>query len=231
MPGPARAEAWGIPQAVVSSRCKVVAGLVLLAPALLFGIVGYGFWGFPGLVPAAIALALAALIVRTASSGLLSTLEPSEAKDPRLLNLVAGLSSDLGVETPPVFVVRAEGANAIVFDRGGRPAVGITEGALRQMTRIELEAMVAHCLVRTDPASGGLDRSDLRLGGVFRSCGGRVTELEDARTVAVTRYPPALASAIAKATPASGRFSYLWFVAEDPSHSPRAERLEALATL
>jgi hypothetical protein len=231
----ARASAWGIPApAPAGGRCKTVAALALAGPVVVVGAVGFIFWRLAGLAPAALALGVAFLILRTGAASLVDSLAPKPVEDPRLLNIVAGLSEDLAIEAPPVFVVEGEGVNALIFRRGGRTAIGVTEAARRGLTRTELEAVVAHCLVRSDPATGRLDGTSLALGGTFGACAPQVSELDDARAVAITRYPPALAKAIEKATPASGRFAYLWFVAEassQPSGASRSARLEALASL
>ena len=227
-----RVEAWGIPAtSEKGGRCKVVAGLVLLAPVVLFGIVGFLIWDLPGLIPAVLAALVAFLIVRTATSALTASLAPTAATDARVLNLVAGLSKDLGIETPPTFIVRGEGANALMFRHAGATSLGLTRAAIDEFTRTELEAVIAHSLIRTDPGVGTLDKTALGLGGTFGACSARVTEADDARAVAITRYPPALAKAIERSTPVSGRFAYLWFVGEGASHAPREARLEALATL
>ena len=227
-----RADSWGIPNGPAEGgRCKVVAGVVLHAPIAAFAIVGFLFWDLAGLVPAAIAALVAVLIVRTATSTLTSSLAPAPAEDARTLNLVAGLSADLGIDTPRTFIVQGEGPNALVFRHEGRLALGLTPAALREFTRTELEAVIAHSLVRADPGGGTLDNLALTLGGTFGACSTRVSEADDARAVAITRYPPALAKAIEKSVPASGRFAYLWFAADGPSHAPREARLEALATL
>jgi hypothetical protein len=203
---------------------------VLAGPALAFAAIGYVFWGAKGLPSGALALLVSYLVLRTSSSSLTQSLEPRPAEDARLLNLVKGLSGELGIETPAPFVVRGRGANALVFLQGGRTAIGFTEDALRTYARTELEGVVAHCLARLDPISG-LDRTALTLGGTFGSCSRGVDQRDDARAAAVTRYPPALAKAIERSTPAAGRHSYLWFVGEPPLHAPAEDRMRALAEL
>jgi hypothetical protein len=214
-----------------SGRCKTLAVLVLVGPALVFGVIGFAFWDFPGLIPGVVALLVGYLLLRTATSSLVAALDPAPAQSPRLTNIVTGLSADLGLDPPPTFVIKSPGVNALVFRHGGRTALGLTAETVDDLPRTELEAVVAHCLVRSDPASGGLDRTSLTLGGTFGACGKAATELDDARAVAVTRYPPALAKAIERATPATGRFSYLWFVAEGASGTPLEARLDALDSL
>jgi hypothetical protein len=203
---------------------------VLAGPAVVFAAVGYAFWGATGLLPAALALLVSFLVLRTSSTTLVQSLDPRPAEDARLLNIVKGLSGELGIDAPSPFVVRGPGVNALVFLHGGHTAIGFTEEALRTYARTELEGVVAHCLVRLDPASG-LDRTALTLGGTFGRCGRGVDQRDDARAAAVTHYPPALAKAIERSTPATGRYSYLWFLGEPPAHAPAEERIRALSEL
>lgn len=229
-PVSARAEAWGAPPRVSSGgSCKTVGMAALFGPVVVFAVVGFLIWGLPGLVPAAVVLLVAVAILRTATSALTGALAPQPSEDARLLNIVSGLSGDLGIEAPSTYVVRGEGVNALVFWEG-KPAIGLTGEAAEDLPRTELEALVAHCLARLDP-DGGLDRSTLTLGGIFGACAAKVTTADDVRAVAVTRYPPALAKIIERATPVSGRFSHLWFAADDASHASKAARVEALQDL
>jgi hypothetical protein len=58
-----------------------------------------------------------------------------------------------------------------------------------------------------------------------------VGDADDLQAAAVTRYPPALATAISRAVPRRGRGAAFWFVAEDGAHVPPAERATALVDL
>lgn len=203
----------------------------LVLPALVVGLIGYLLVGVLGLLPALLVALVAVLILRRATAALTAALEPRSAEDARLLNLVTGLSKDLGREPPRTFIVAGEGVNALVFWYAHGPALGLTQEAASGLPRTELEAIVSHCLVRLDPEAGGLDRAALTLGGTFGVCGWGGTQADDVRAAAVTRYPPALAQAIQRSTPARGRFSYLWFVAEGRDHVPREARIEALGQL
>lgn len=226
----ARAEAWGVPAAPERrGRCTLEVSLAVLVPTVAFAGLGVAFWGVPGLASGLAVLGVSLLVIRTAGSGLARELDPRAAVPERLHNLVAGLSADLGSAAPPTFIVNGDGINALVFAWRGAPALGVTEAAARDLARTELEAVVAHCLVRLARASAG--RRELALGGIFAACAPRVDELVDARAVAVTRYPPALAKAIEKATPATGRFAHLWFVGAGPQHAPVARRVAALGEL
>jgi hypothetical protein len=49
--------------------------------------------------------------------------------------------------------------------------------------------------------------------------------------VALTRYPPGLASALTKADGGIRHYAPLWFVADAPSHQPVTERVVAVSDL
>lgn len=232
MDAAARAEAWGITTSDrPGGRCKAqVIGAIAL-PVAVFAVIGFVLWGAGGLLPALIALIVGILILRTATRTLVEGLDPRPATQPRLVNIVQGLSKDLGLQAPRTFIVNGEGANALVFWHKGGPALGMTAAVADGFARTELEAVVAHCLIRLDPAAGDLDRMSLSLGGTFGSCRGGVTEADDVRAVAVTRYPPALAKSIERCEPATGRFSHLWFVADDATHASSHARVAALQDL
>lgn len=226
----ARADAWSLPPAThTDSSCKAIVATLMLGPTILFGAVGALLWGAAGLFPAAMAALVSFLVFRTSSSGLLASLRPTPVSDDRFLNLVAGVSADIGVAPPRAYEVEGEGPNALIFLDKGRPAIGVTRSGLSTYTRTELESVVAHCLVRLDPHAG-LDRMSLRLGGLVRSCARGPSEADDARAAAVTRYPPGVAKAIERSVPAAGRFSHLWFVAEGGSPSSD-DRVAALTQL
>jgi hypothetical protein len=151
-------------------------------------------------------------------------LEPHES--PRFENIAAGLATDLGIARPVLWLVEEGGPNAFVTWMGG-PQMGITRSVLDDFTRTELEAVVAHCLVRV--ASGEAKATTLAAAlGPLVAGRGRVGAPLDVATAALTRYPPALASAIAKSSPRRGRSAAAWFTADGPSHLPPAERIAVL---
>ena len=149
---------------------------------------------------------------------------------PRVSNLVAGLSSDLGVASPTLWVVpdTQGGPNALVTWRK-RPVVAVTEGLEHHFTRTECEALLTHCLVRF--SSGEARATTLRAGfGPFGPSGTEAAAA-DLPAVARTRYPPALASALESAAPRSGTFAALWFAPDaggEASPARRAARLKGL---
>ena len=168
----------------------------------------------------------------------------------RLHNLVEGLSAGAGVTAPRLLVIESDGLNAMVAGSDPRRAtMAVTSGLLTGLDRIELEAVVASqlWLVRhgeTQPATVLVATFGL---------GRQAALLSDADTqvdqgaVSLTRYPPALASALEKveakgsAVPGQPRWmSHFWLV--DPlgaaasdggadGRLPLAERVEALREL
>jgi hypothetical protein len=209
---------------------------VRTAVALLFLVIpgAFGALGVVSSSPALWALAAVALVLEgawVAAQGARTrgrVRQASEERDARALNIANGLSSDLGMVAPRVVVAQRTGANAAVLPRG---TVLLTEDLVNSYSRTELEAVIAHCLVRL--REGGLRwaLAVAALGGLGRSAAPFVGQSIDARTAALTRYPPALAAAIEKATPATGSSAGLWFSGDDASHLPPAERVAALLDL
>ena len=167
----------------------------------------------PGLLGRITLTSTKALTRRALSDAAAARVEPGD--EPRLLNIVAGLSERLGLGAVDTYVIDGAGANAFA-GRAERPVVGVTKALLDGYARTELEAVVAHCLVRHKEAGKR---------GVI------VGYSDDVRAVALTRYPPALISAIEKAEPYRGRFAPLYMVAEGPTHRPTQERAQALNDL
>jgi hypothetical protein len=206
--------------------------LVVAATAIAVGIVA-GVAGDPvaGIAAAAVVGGLALLWERAQGRLALRSfaahrLDASE--HPRVTNLLTGLSSDVGIATPRLYVLN-DGNNALACRAGG-PALALSAPLLETYTRTELEAVIAHCLVRL--RDGGTRRATRWCAfGALGGIGVAVGVPEDAAAAEVTRYPPALASAIRKAEPCRGRFSPLFLVADHPSHEAREPRLRALAEL
>ena len=151
-------------------------------------------------------------------------------QEPRLWNIAAGLASDMGSKPPHLFAITEGGPNAIACIARG-PAVAVSQSLLENYTRTELEAVVAHCLVRL--ASGTIERATLSvaLGPLGTKSLPPVGGADDVHACALTRFPPALANAIEKAEPRSGRFAAFWFVAEGGGHRGQTERVTAIRDL
>lgn len=150
--------------------------------------------------------------------------------EPRLANIAAGLANDIGIRAPALYVIREGGPNALACIARG-PALAVTRSLLDGYTRTELEAVVAHGIVRL--ASGTIERATLAvaLGPLGSKSFPPVGTADDVHACALTRYPPALASAVEKAEPRSGRFAPFWFVATGGGHRDIPERVDALRDL
>ena len=204
-------------------RALVVGVVIVVSAAAVFAIAGP--------VPALLALVVlaggAAAWVATFGTRALRSLgarklDPSESA--RAINLASGLARDVGVEVPQLWVIPDGGPNALVCRSRG-PAIALTQSLLDTFNRTELEAVLAHCLLRGGRA---VDRAivDAAVGGR----GSPDLVAVDRRTAAATRYPPALAAAIAKAEPGR-RFPSLWFAPHGGSSREATERIEALSDL
>ncbi|HEX2241337.1 MAG TPA: hypothetical protein VHJ82_09385, partial [Actinomycetota bacterium] len=148
----------------------------------------------------------------------------------RASHLLTELAKDLGVPVPRLWVASAEQPNALLCRAGG-PSVLLTSALVEEYTRTELEAVLVHCLCRCNAK----DLTHAQIASAFGGLGVRlapaVGEDDDVMAASVTRYPPALASAIRKAVPMQPRWSPFWFVAERAPHRPVADRIALLADL
>ncbi len=149
----------------------------------------------------------------------------------RLFNLVEGLGANAGVPQPDLYVVTDAGLNILTMGRSPHhAALVVTSGLLDQLSRIELEAVLAHEVshIRNDdiltatvavglfgilgrPAraatgtGGGAVLASLLVPfSALAGLGLRLSidplreEMADSSGVHLTRYPPALVSALEK---------------------------------
>ena len=212
------------------------AAVLLIFVAVAIGLtVGLGpIWGFPPVFIINFGIVLAAfwwvnnqglLALRAADA-----VRCSKEEEPRLWNIAAGLAGDMGHKTPHLFVIADGGPNALACIARG-PALAVTRTLLDAYTRTELEAVIAHGLVRL--ASGTIERATLAvaLGPLGTRSLPRVGGADDVHACGLTRYPPALANAIEKAEPRTGRFAAFWFVADGGGHRRQGERVDAIRDL
>lgn len=142
---------------------------------------------------------------------------------PRFLNLVTGLAQDLAMDPPETYVIGRASPNAIVW-HGRRPALAVTSGLLEEYSRTQLEAVVAHCVIRLRDGRIRAAMPPVWLGRWAHRLAPQVGHDDDVRAAAVTRYPPALASAIEQASPSSGAYAPLWFAGSGAAHRDAAHR-------
>jgi hypothetical protein len=232
---PAAREGWGGPD-LRSLRARAL-GVALGWAALPGGVVAAVLWAAAGCAAAVVTVALYALAglvwsslqgARALRAAGAQPLDPS--REPRLANLAAGLATRLQLKAPALWVLPSGGPNALVCRARGRACVAVTRAALDRYSRTEVEALVAHCLVR-------LWGSALAAESVVAALGGRVPGLPplvgaaaDVAAAALTRYPPALAAALSKTAPPA-RPGPFWFAAAGPSHEPPARRVALLEQL
>ncbi len=128
--------------------------VLIFGAIVLLGAVGYvlGLWygsGVTGLV-GAVALALV-LSLGSFFGGDRLVLASTRAREvtpqdqPRLHNIVEGLSIAAGIPKPRVYVIPEQAPNA--FATGRNPehsSVAVTEGLLAAMNRVELEGVIGH---------------------------------------------------------------------------------------
>jgi len=128
--------------------------LLIFGAIVLLGAVGYvlglfygsGVYGLVGAVALALVLSLISFF-----SGDRIVLASTRAKEvtpqeqPRLHNIVEGLSIAAGIPKPRVYIVPEQAPNA--FATGRNPehsSVAVTEGLLATMNRVELEGVIGH---------------------------------------------------------------------------------------
>lgn len=149
---------------------------------------------------------------------------------PRLENVFAGLVAQIGLGDVRLLTFSAPAPEAVIGDSGGR-AVALSDGLVEDFSRTELEAVLAHCLLRIKSHNVWRSRLACHLRWLAGLAGTVVGAHEDVAATALTRYPPALAAAIRKSAVDSGRLAPLAFVADHPCHTPPDARLDLLADL
>ena len=233
---------------------RITAGFAA-PPAVLFGLVGWVAAGvIAGIVVFLVIGAALSWWVLTGGdrrvAGVLSGLGGRDADpvlDARLTNLVEGLSSTAGVRQPRLVVIEATGLNVLAAGTSGAKAVvAITSGLLDELELVELEAVLAEALVqirRGDTVAPTMTVATFGLGAKYAIPGDR-DAIADQAAVTLTRYPPALASALEKVeakgweVPGQPAYTAVLWIADprpgdlhDAGRLPLRERIEALREL
>ena len=171
-----------------------------------------------------------------------------EGAEPRLESIVESICATSGSAEPSLHVADSRVPDVAVLGRVDDTHLVVSTGALRQLDRLELEAVVARQLATPTTeleAATTLVPVSTLLGPLAPRVRARV--LDDRRMagadlegVKITRYPPALASALEKAaaagtTSGSPAASHLWLIGPaggaDPEHPPLHERIDTLREL
>ena len=156
--------------------------LLIAGAVLLLGAVGYALgtiWatGPVGLVIASvIALVMAVGSYRFGDRVVLASTRAREVtpeQQPRLHNIVEGLSIAAGIPKPRVYLVPEAAPNAFATGRDPEHAsIAVTEGLLQSLNRVELEGVVGHELAHV------VDR-DILVGTVVATLAGAVILLSE----------------------------------------------------
>jgi heat shock protein HtpX len=222
------------------TRTTLLVALFAAVPAIVLGLI---IWAVAGPVAGVVVLVVAGVTlaawarlggdrrVRAALGGR----EADPVTDARLMNLAEGLSISAGVRQPQLRVVDSPSLNAMAAGiRPDRAIVGVTSGLLTELDRMELEAVLAEEFIQI---RHHLSMPATVLAATFGF--GRFIALDadrdadaDQAAVALTRYPPALASALekleAKGTEVAGQptsLAHLWLADPRPAATPGRDRL------
>ncbi len=234
------------------TRATLVAALFAAVPAVVLGALTLLIAG--PMVGVIVLLVVGAALAAWARFGgerrVLASIggrDADTAADARLCNLAEGLSISAGLRQPRLVVIDSPGLNAMAVGiRPSRAVVGVTTGLLSELDRIELEAVLAEELIqirRRETLPATVLVATFGLGRTLALPADRDAQMDQA-AVALTRYPPALASALekldAKGAAVSGQpasMAHLWLVDPSPAAGPRRgrltvrERVEALREL
>jgi heat shock protein HtpX len=156
--------------------------LLIAGAIVLLGAVGYAL----GLIwqsgPAGLVIALVVAIALSIGSYLYGdrvviastrAREVTPDEQPRLHNIVEGLSIAAGIPKPRVYVVPEVALNAFATGRDPEHAsIAVTEGLLQSMNRVELEGVIGHELAHV------VDR-DILIGTVVATLAGAVILLSE----------------------------------------------------
>jgi Zn-dependent protease with chaperone function len=134
-------------------------------------------------------------------------------QDKSLIALLEALCLGEGLSLPRLYVLRSRSVQAACLKAWGGYCLVLSEGLLSRLNRTEVEGVLAHLLARIE--IGTADSASHRatalcpacwiapVGLLARSCsqGGIQSALvaADLRAALITRFPPALSSALAKA--------------------------------
>ena len=156
--------------------------LLIVGAVLLLGAVGYvlGIQFASGPIGLVIALVVAGVMsVGSYRYGDRVVLASARAKEvsaeeqPRLHNIVEGLSIAAGIPKPRVYVVPEAAPNAFATGRDPEHAsIAVTQGLLEAMNRVELEGVIGHELAHV------VDR-DILVGTVVATLAGAVILLSE----------------------------------------------------
>ena len=147
---------------------------------------------------------------------------------PRLHNAIDGLCLSHGIEAPNLKVLDSSAVNIAVISNGSNNTLSVTTGTLMNLGVVELEALLAQALIRTqEPRISQETQKSFWISlPIFRYFLRNKVETEevlllDQKSVALTRFPPGLIKAfeisdrIGTFIEGSASTSHLWLL--DPT--------------
>jgi len=156
--------------------------LLIAGAFLLLGLIGYvlGLMAHAGPAGLVIALIIAGVMsigsYRFGDKVVLASARAREvtaADQPRLHNIVEGLSIAAGIPKPRVYVIPERALNAFATGRDPEhSSIAVTEGLLESLNRVELEGVIGHELAHV------VDR-DILVGTVVATLAGSVILLSE----------------------------------------------------
>ena len=184
-------------------RAQVLVAAAALPPAVILGLIALVLSPVAAVVVFVVVAAGAiAWLWAAGERQVLASLGGHPASSPtdaRLLNLIDGLCTSAGLRPPRVIVTPHQGLNLLAAGRSSERAVlAVTTGLLENLTRIELEGVLADGLVqirRGDIIPATVAVATFGLGARWAMGTGDHDAEVDLAGVALTRYPPALVSA------------------------------------
>lgn len=184
----------------------LVGALVGALAGLVFGL---AVWlGFLGLVIAGAGMAYALNQAKSRVVGAIGARPIPGGEQPRLRNLIDGLCASNGLALPALWVIPTSSTNCLTVGRSDKDTtLVVTQGLLDQLSRMELEAVIARHLAQVKSGETSLGTVAVPVAQVAQWVGlgpfvlGRIMPerfdvLADIEAVGLTRYPPALASAL-----------------------------------
>jgi len=235
---------------LLRSTVTLPAVVVGLAAFLVVSVLGAGL-PIAVIAGAVIAIAFARVVSGRAVGVVMKSLGARPAlvgEFPRLHNTVGGLCLTHGIEIPELFVIDSPAGNAAAMAGREGTSIVLTTGAADRLGLVELEALVAHLMVRCSDDGLGADTTKASMG---RLAGPRLIGTTDAgpdRLIQVdfdgadlTRFPPGMQTALqalaglGTEVDAPGATSRLWLLQPDgrtdvstTSHPTVEVRVDAL---
>lgn len=211
-------------QEKTASLIKKVNLYLLLAPIVLSIVVGvilgqYIVLPLLGIVCGAALQRAVVTSGRSVFSDVVDSPTASDTTHARVYNVVDGLCVVSGDQRPAIVVIDSSFPIAVgAVDADGSHVIGVSQSFVNVMTRVEVEAVMAHVLWRLRVGHGrlvaylvGLSRVLSRVGLGFvaqrlaaTSLTQELVTLADIAACQATRFPPALASALEKSESSDG---------------------------